>query len=169
MITSLYISSGGLFEKLDILDVKVRAATRQTSLAVAQAGQGNIIAIIDEKNLIVSGNLRRSIGFQTMGGGKFNIFNFNAIPTPTHRFRTRRVFEDYYFDPPSPPTSVYEVQLFCLAIYGPYLEFGTSRMSARPFFFEGVARTQEMVPTLAIKTFAEYGIAGGTLSFGGAI
>lgn len=160
-----------LMEKLDQLDASVKKATKETVYAVAKDAYNGVVQSIQSKNLIKTGNLLRSVGFNMQGGGKYNLVNYDYTPSFSHRQAHKRIIPgrtpgpnklnifDVNNSPPPPPDNPYQANVFVLARYGPFLEFGTVHMAARPFFYEPIGRTQVSVYHIASGVFARYGLS----------
>lgn len=157
-IDSIITTKGlSLIDALDETDKKVKQLTQKCVFELAKRSYEGVIGQIDSKNLIKTGNLRKSIGFNTKAGGAYNIFNFNYTPSTEHRFHSKRVF-DAPLQAPQPPTNPYEANIFCLARYGVFLEYGTVKMSARPFFYAPIHKVFGNAEIICKSILTQYGL-----------
>lgn len=146
---------GSLLAELDIFDAKVRKATKEAVAAVAFDAYTNITTNIQEKGLIKTGNLLKSVGFNVQGGGKYNIINYNYTPQRSGR---RKMVLDAPLEAPPPSSNRNEANVFVLARYAIYLETGTYKMAARPFFWSAISQTHTNTYSIVIAVFEKNGI-----------
>jgi len=161
--------SGSFMEDLDKLDANVLEATKEALSEFVITVYGKVINNIDSWGWNypkTTGNLKRTTGY-FLPDTTTNAWRNSLFTSKLNRKSSagRRDAFDYHAPPPKPNPDAFVGNVFSLARYAPYLEFGTARMSARPYFFRALTEAEPQILSVFTKHFANIG-SGPNIGFG---